>query len=78
MASAKTFDCKRNGGPPGKVHVKVTFAPDGTVPEAVIDLAQPPEARVGVDECIVAKFRELRMPPFQGPPVGLGKYVEIE
>lgn len=78
MGSAKTFECKRKGGPPGRVHVKVSFAPDGTVPEAVVDLAQPPEARVGIDECIVAKFRELRMPPFDGPPISIGKFIEID
>lgn len=73
MSSARTGECKRVGA---RVHVKVTFAPDGTVPEAVVDLVQPPEAGPEVSACVIAKFRELRMPPFSGAPVNVGKTID--
>ncbi|MBS2012685.1 MAG: hypothetical protein JST00_07360 [Deltaproteobacteria bacterium] len=78
MRSARTAECHRaSGGGAARVHVKVTFAPSGTVTHAVADLAQPPEAMPEVEACIVARFRELVMPPFDGPPVVIGTFVDV-
>jgi hypothetical protein len=78
MSSANTAECRRNGAPAGTVHVKVTFANDGTVPEVIVDYGNPPETRNAVEACLVAKFRALKMPPFEGPRVGIGKTVTID
>lgn len=59
------------------VHVKVSFVPDGSVKEAVVD--GPAEARgTAVASCIEPFFRRARVPSFRGPPVGVGSSVERE
>jgi hypothetical protein len=65
-----------NGVPPfqdeGSVHVKVTFAQNGTVLEVAADGAF---RGTPAGKCVEDLFRKLRVPAFDGNPVTLGKSV---
>jgi predicted Zn finger-like uncharacterized protein len=63
--------CKKPGGPTGGGHVKVTFAPNGSVSSAVVDGGPYPGTPVG--GCIAGKYRGARVPAFSGGPVSVGK-----
>jgi predicted Zn finger-like uncharacterized protein len=63
--------CKKGDGPTGSGHVRVTFAPNGSVSSAVIDSGPFPGTSVG--GCIAGKFRGAHVPAFAGGPVTVGK-----
>ena len=63
--------CKKNDGPAGGGHVKVTFSSNGQVSAAVIDSGPFPGTAVG--GCIAGKFRGAHVPAFGGAPVTVGK-----
>jgi hypothetical protein len=67
--------CKKPDGPTGSGHVKITFAPNGTVSSAVVDSGPFPGTAVG--GCIAGKFRGAHVPPFSGGPVSVGKSFAI-
>ena len=56
-------------------HVKITFAPDGSVTEAVVDV---PELRGAAAACIEPFYRRVRVPAFRGAPVSVGSGIERE
>ena len=82
--------CTGVEGPLGRYHVKTTFAPDGTVKEVVFDekgyhagTGAPETVSTAVaatprGECVLGKFRELRIPPFSGGPVSVGKMLSLQ
>lgn len=71
LGGVNVQSCKKPDGPTGAGHVKVTFAPNGTVSAAVIDGGPFPGTSVG--GCIAGKYRGARVPPFAGGPVSVGK-----
>jgi len=75
LGGVNVQSCKKPDGPTGTGHVKVTFAPDGSVSSAVVDGGPFPGTPVG--GCIAGKFRGARVPAFAGAPVGVGKSFTI-
>jgi predicted Zn finger-like uncharacterized protein len=71
LSAVNVVSCKKPDGPTGSGHVKVTFAPNGTVSSAVVD--QPPFAGTPVGGCVAGKFRGAHIPAFSGGPVPVGK-----
>jgi len=69
-------ECSRPDGPTGTGHIKVVFAPEGTVVDVVID--KGPFAGTEVGDCIVARYRRIRVPPFRGPNVTVGREVRVQ
>jgi len=57
-------------GQSGRGHFKVVFAPDGGAKAYTID---PPFAGTPAGSCIASRVRGLRIPPFCGAPVTVGK-----
>ncbi|MBS2017296.1 MAG: zinc-ribbon domain-containing protein [Deltaproteobacteria bacterium] len=75
LGAINVQSCKKPDGPTGTGHVKVTFAPNGSVSSAVVDGGPFPGTPVG--GCIAGKFRSAHVPPFSGAPVGVGKSFTI-
>lgn len=69
-------DCRAPGGPVGAGHATLTFATSGEVREVVID--SPPFAGTPVGACVAAKLRAIRVAPFAGGPVRIGKSFVIQ
>jgi hypothetical protein len=62
------------------LHLTVTFATDGRVSQARVDTKRGESAvfdGTPVARCVVAKVRAIRIPPFAGTPVSVGKIVRI-
>lgn len=75
LGAINVQSCKKPDGPTGTGHVKVTFAPNGSVSSAVVDGGPFPGTPVG--GCIAGKFRGAHVPAFSGAPVGVGKSFTI-
>lgn len=75
LGGVNVQSCKKPDGPTGSGHVKITFAPDGSVSSAVVDGGPYPGTPVG--GCIAGKFRGARVPAFSGGPVSVGKSFTI-
>jgi hypothetical protein len=60
----------------GEGHVLVTFDTKGKAKEVVVDKGDFGSAKVG--KCIAAKFKKVTVPPFDGPPVRVGKTFKVE
>jgi predicted Zn finger-like uncharacterized protein len=63
--------CKREGGPTGSGHVRVTFQPSGSVSSVEVDSGPFPGTSVG--GCVAGKFRGAHIPAFAGGAVTVGK-----
>ena len=64
-------------GPTGVARVEVTFASSGEVTDA--GFADPGSlGGTAVGECILEKFRQLRMPPFEGKAVHVKKAIQVQ
>jgi predicted Zn finger-like uncharacterized protein len=75
LGGVNVQSCKKPDGPTGSGHVKITFAPNGSVSSAVVDSGPFPGTPVG--GCIAGKFRGAHVPPFGGGPVSVGKSFTI-
>jgi predicted Zn finger-like uncharacterized protein len=75
LGGVNVQSCKKPDGPTGSGHVKITFAPNGSVSSAVVDQGPFPGTAVG--GCIAGKFRGAHVPPFGGGPVSVGKSFTI-
>jgi hypothetical protein len=75
LGGVNVQSCKKPDGPTGSGHVKITFAPNGSVSSAVVDQGPVPGTAVG--GCIAGKFRGAHVPPFGGGPVSVGKSFTI-
>jgi hypothetical protein len=75
LSAVNVQSCKKADGPTGPGHVKVTFAPNGTVSSAVADT--PPYQGTPVGGCVAAKFRGAKIPAFSGSAQGVGKSFTI-
>ncbi len=71
LGGVNVQSCKKPDGPTGSGHVKITFAPNGSVSSAVVDGGPFPGTPVG--GCIAGKFRGAHVPAFGGGPVSVGK-----
>ncbi|MBX3219337.1 MAG: hypothetical protein KF795_02385 [Labilithrix sp.] len=61
-----------NCGPTGGTgHAMITFRPDGGVASVVVDAG--PFVGTPVGACIEQRFREVRIRPYDGEPVKVGK-----
>lgn len=76
LGSVNVRTCAQSGGPKGTGHVTVTFANDGGVLGAVIDGGPFPGTAVG--GCVAQQFRSIRVPPFSGATVRVGKSFFIQ
>jgi hypothetical protein len=63
--------CAMPGGPSGPGHVTVTFDPSGRVSMANVDQGTFPGTLVGA--CIAKVYSTVKVPPFQGGAVRVGK-----
>ena len=75
LAGVNAQSCKKPDGPTGSGHVKITFAPNGSVSSAVVDGGPFPGTPVG--GCVAGKFRGAHIPAFSGGPVSVGKSFTI-
>lgn len=75
LSGVNVQSCKKAGGPTGSGHVKITFAPSGSVSSAVVDRGPYPGTPVG--GCVAGKFRSAHIPAFSGGPVSVGKSFTI-
>ena len=71
LGGVNVQSCKKPDGPTGSGHVKITFAPNGSVSSAIVDGGPFPGTPVG--GCIAGKFRGAHVPAFGGGPVSVGK-----
>lgn len=55
-----------------QLHIDLTFMPNGVVSEASAD---PPYANTEAGKCAEEKFKAVRVPPYVGPPVRMGRTV---
>jgi hypothetical protein len=76
LGSISVSGCKKSDGPTGSGHIKITFAPNGSVQSAVVD--QPPFAGTAIGGCVAGKFRSAHIPAFAGAPVPVGKSFVVE
>jgi len=75
IGAVNVQSCKKPDGPTGTGHVKITFAPNGSVSSAVVDGGPYPGTAVG--GCIAGKYRAAHIPAFGGAPQGVGKSFTI-
>jgi predicted Zn finger-like uncharacterized protein len=75
IGAVNVQSCAKPGGPTGGGHVKITFAPNGSVSSAAIDSGPFPGTPVG--GCIVGKFRGPHVPAFSGGAITVGKSFTI-
>ena len=71
IGGTKVRSCRSEGGPTGSGHLRLRFATDGTIVDAWTD--QPPFAGTDVAICVEEQFIGLRIPPFSGSSVVVGK-----
>jgi hypothetical protein len=71
VPSVDVQSCKTVDGPTGVGHVTVTFAPSGEAVSVVQDV--PPFKGTAVGECVSSRFLGVRVLPFTGGSVKLGK-----
>ncbi len=67
IAAVDLSPCKASGLATGYGHAVVVFAPDGSATGVSFEL--PPSSSPGARECVVAAFREMRIPAFTGDQV---------
>jgi predicted Zn finger-like uncharacterized protein len=71
LGGVNVQSCKRANGPTGSGHVRVTFAPNGSVTSASVDGGPFPGTSVG--GCIAGRYRGAHIPAFSGGSVTVGK-----
>jgi hypothetical protein len=74
--SRRAASCRGATSPTGTAHVTVTFLPTGEVKTATV--RGTPFAGTAEGECIVGKFRPLRVPAFTGDNVTVKKDLTLE
>jgi hypothetical protein len=82
LGSVEGTACSEVGGPRGKVHVTVVFAPDGNVTDATFDhgSSDAPTTIAGTPrgDCLLARFRDLHVPGFRGAPTKVGRQLTLD
>jgi hypothetical protein len=72
----RAASCRGASSPSGTAHVTATFLPTGEVKSATVRGA--PFAGTVEGECIVSKFRPLRVPSFMGENITAHKDFALE
>jgi len=75
-AAARLRGCKDASPPAGSASVVITFAPTGRVSDVTV--TTPTYAGTRAGNCIVAKLKTTRVPPFSGRPETVKKVVAIK
>lgn len=70
-AATAAKSCGKTGQQSGTGRVRVTFAPNGRVTSVMTETGPGPVTPLGA--CIEAKFRAVKIPPFDGVPVSVSK-----
>lgn len=73
-AALEAKDCGSTESPKTR-KIKLTFAPTGQVVSAAVQ--DTAFAATGVGKCVAARFRRVRVPPFEGPPVTVTKSFSV-
>lgn len=76
LGSVKFQSCALPDGQRGSGHVTVTFDPSGVVTNATVDSGVFIHTAEG--RCVESLVRALRVPPFEGSPVRVGKSFTIQ
>jgi hypothetical protein len=76
LPSGALVSAVSGGRPTGTVHAKITFAPCGDVHEVVLESG--PFAGTLVGACIIGKLRAVRVPPFSGGSITVGRSFTID
>jgi predicted Zn finger-like uncharacterized protein len=63
--------CANAGGPTGTGHARVTLQPNGAVSDVVVDT--PELAGTPTERCVAGAYRRLKVAPFAGPALTVGK-----
>jgi hypothetical protein len=74
-AASSARSCVDENGPTGQGRALVTFSPTGTVTRVSIDA---PFAGTPVGDCVRRRFTSIRLQPFSGESVTVGKSFTIE
>ncbi|MBX3259061.1 MAG: hypothetical protein KF782_05035 [Labilithrix sp.] len=81
LMSVDVQGCRAVEGRTGVGHIMTLFIPDGTLVLAALDdfgLEElNPFVGTPTGDCIVARFNGIRIRPFEGPPVRVGRAVRI-
>jgi hypothetical protein len=72
--SVNVAGCRRDDGPTGPGHLKVTFQPNGSASAVDVDA---PYANTAVGACVADRFRAVTIPAFADGPLSLGKTFAI-
>jgi hypothetical protein len=67
--------CKRDDGPTGSGHVRVTFQPSGSVSAVDVDA---PFAGTAGGACVAQRYRGVSVPAFSGGALTVGKTFVIQ
>jgi predicted Zn finger-like uncharacterized protein len=73
-AAGAARGCKTGDGPTGAAHVRITFAPSGSVTSVTVDA---PFSGTSVGSCITSAFKGAHVPAFDGSPVVVPKTISI-
>lgn len=73
LGGVNVASCKKDAS--GNGHVKIVFAPSGTVSSATVD--DGPFVGTPTGGCVAGKYRGAKVPPFSGSPVTVGKSFSI-
>jgi hypothetical protein len=60
----------------GDGHVLITFDPSGAPSDVDLDRGPSPTSRFG--KCVISQFSKVKVPPFDGPAVRVGKNFHFE
>jgi hypothetical protein len=68
--------CKTTNVATGEGHVVITFSPDGTAVNAVVD--KGPWVGTPAAKCMAKAFRKVKVPAFKGEAITVGKVFHLE
>jgi hypothetical protein len=75
LSRVSTDLCAKHGGPTGPGHVTLTFDASGAVRHVDVD---PQFRGTPAGACVAAQFAAVRVPPFTGSPVKVGKSFVVQ
>jgi hypothetical protein len=76
LGAVDVSSCAAPGGPTGPGHVTIVMATDGGVASVRVD--KGPYVDTVAAACIEEKFRGVRVPAFEGPPMPIGKAFRMD
>lgn len=74
--------CLAEGDPAGRGHLRVRLEPDGTTSGVVVDrdTSEPgvlDYANTSTGHCVAERFAKVRVPPFEGEPIWVGRVFTV-